>query len=161
MASKSLKLLLWCLAAAFVSCGGVYDDAPYASHSYFVIVNNSSHEIEIDWDVLKTRSSISAEDLFVKVPDRTYLPSGESVTYSYGYLYESSKDERIAPPSWKWKSAVISYDKTVVYRLSYDDCEHSLFDSASYDFEKIEKRVGRYTYTFTDADYEYAKTNRE
>jgi len=133
MITKFTKLLLLLTVACITASCTV--DRIYMSR--FTIVNDSSHDIEIEW--------IFAS---FKLPQKTTLNAAEKITYTDG-------EEATEPLIPGIDIAEIIYDKNIKIKHT-ETSFHSICNHRNYRYEKTGKYEGTYTFTFTDADYEYA-----
>ncbi|MBP3482020.1 MAG: hypothetical protein J6K28_01345 [Alistipes sp.] len=132
MITKISKLLLILVIAVSMACTV---DRIYTSR--FTIVNESSHDIEIEW-------VFASFDL----PQKTVLKVSESITYIDGY-------EASEPPIPTIHIVDIIYDGNI--KTTYTEPSfHSICDYRNYQYSKTGKYEGTFTFTFTDEDYEYA-----
>lgn len=126
------------------------------THNYYVWVNNSDHKI-----------SLSFEEYY----GTSYRYMFENVILEPGEKHEEIVSiEGTYPPGWNWRVTVLFDDGTYVAKYGYGVEKPTNYDwhydptlESNYAFEEVKNPEGcrqcpgkRWTYTFTDEDYEAA-----
>ncbi|MBP3482019.1 MAG: hypothetical protein J6K28_01340 [Alistipes sp.] len=108
--------------------------------SMFVIVNDSSHEIEIKCD--------KAGDA-LKIPETVTIASGNRASFPCG-CYEEGFTKPIII------RVIVVFDSNISVEHICTTKYHSICNSSEYVFEQTGKYEGTFTFAFADEDYEYA-----
>jgi len=135
MNTQIFKLLLLLIIAGLTSC-----TVERGYGSWFVIINDSSHDIEI--------RSIKV-DSALKIPDTVTIESGSLASFPCG-CYE----EGFHRPMLDRVAVIFDSNITIEYLSSTE--YHSICNYHEPVFEQTGEYEGTFTFTFTDADYEYA-----
>lgn len=109
------------------------------------VKNNSLYDIEII-----CAPHLIAESIF---PERLTVANGETFIHRF-----SEEGGFNGLPTFN--GVVIVFDGVVyTYHKAYNDAYHNFCVENSYEVKQVDKRHKRYTFTFTDEDYEYALAN--
>ena len=130
--------------AALLWLQGCGKEVDYDLNTVYIIVNSSSHVIEIE-----------AQDSKVEELQYLLLKPGEKlrkVFSTFGYIEEYN--------FWGWFNCKITFDGevSIVHEFT-SECTpdpHCVYEKDSYERVKTGERSISLTYTFTDADYDYA-----
>ena len=146
MTTKILKYTLFIATSLILqSCDVVMHEYLYRIDYY--VDNRSSHDIEIN------------ETYFIDYINPNYKPGQLNVKSGEKALFYQSATEG-AYPLWLPSGVCIIFDSELMVIHKYEEF-NSMCNPENYKFEQVEKRVRSATFTFTDADYEYALENGE
>ena len=143
--NKPPKAIIALIVATMVSCTGI--DVDYQYGTSFFVTNGSSHKI----DIVTLKEAIPSP-----VPQRLTIESGETAHYYDISIMGGKEYIKIAP-----YEVNVVFDMDIIIRHTYGDEFNSICNIDNYMFKKIQTGYATLTFTFTDADYEYALENGE
>lgn len=116
----------------------------YTSTTELRICNNSTHDVSV----------------FCLMPRVADVPIGFTIESGSEYKWERSVMDDVAEFPHLFR-VLVSFDnqKFVLHQLSDGDAYHNFCEESFYEVKQTDKRHRRYTFTFTDEDYEYALAN--
>lgn len=138
-----IRVLLLLTVLSILLCGCKVD---YCYLTEICVINNSSYDIEI----------VSSPHMVVEeqFPKAFFIASNEKKSH------RSSTDAGYTGVPYFVRMLIrFGDDVYTLHQLSDGDAYHNFCEESFYEVKQTDKRHRRYTFTFTDEDYEYALAN--